>query len=297
MISTTIIILAFGAFSWLIRDSYIVLKNDATTLGFLYEKEAIDFDDRYAPLVEQLRIFTATDKDGNPLNIIRHGSHFDGGYAVATQAFDESDVLLGYGIADDITFEEQFSDIYHKRSFGFDCGITHIAIKNELCHFIPQCIAADTTIYQHQDSTGVVLSYSDQIESLGLEDKKVFLKMDIEGAEYEAFDDILKYHSDNITGIALEIHIFNQEHLEKAIQLLKNINEKFLLIHAHAIKAPFIKMKKTSNLYGCISTQIELSFVNKNLAKEYQVAQSQKHPNKLDYPNFENTGELYWEIK
>lgn len=297
VIILTMVVTTFAIFFYIKQDFHVIKKNNPTLIGLLYQQEALAFDDDYAPLVEQLKTFTAWDKDGQPLNLIRHGSRFDGGYTIATQAFNESDVLLGYGIAGDISFEEKFSDLYHKPSFGFDCGVTNIDIKNSLCQFIPQCIASDNTLYNYQKSTGFVSSYSEQIKMLHLENKKVFLKMDIEGAEYDAFEDILKYHSDNITGIALEIHMFDKKMLARAIELLEKINTKFLLVHAHAIRAPFIPMKRTSNIYGCISNQIELSFVNKNLVSKYEISTSQKHPNALDYPNFSWVGELYWEIK
>lgn len=261
-----------------------------------YTKSAISFDDDYAPLVELLKVYDGIDKNNKPLTITRHGSKFDGGYAVPEQAFQAADVLMGYGIADDISFEEKFSDIYKKPSFGFDCGVTNINIKNKLCQFVPQCIVSDKTIYSTQESSGNISSYSDHLKMLNLENKKVFLKMDIEGAEYEALKDIL-CNSKNITGIVVEIHIWDKNLLKDAIATLGAINKDFVLVHVHAIKYCGTQYKKTSNIYGVISNQIELSYINKNMLSSYKLAKSQKHPTNIDYPNFEDHSDIFWEIK
>ncbi len=262
-----------------------------------YTNTSISFDDDYAPLVELLKVYDGFDKSGTPLTIRRHGSKFDGGYAVPELAFLEADALMGYGIADDISFEEKFSDLYKKPSFGFDCGVTNINIKNKLCKFIPQCIGSDKTIYNSQISSGKISSYFNQLKALNLETKKIFLKMDIEGAEYDAIKDILLQEPKNITGIVVEIHMWNKDLVKEAIKTLEALNKDFVLVHVHVIKYCGTKYIKTSNITGIISNQIELSYINKNLLSKYKLSKSQKHPTNIDYPNFEDHGDVFWEIK
>ncbi len=77
-------------------------------------------------LVDQLLVYDVYDFDNKKVKLNRHGRAGDGGYVVPELAFEKADVLLGYGIADDISFEESFATIYNKPSFGFDCGVKDI---------------------------------------------------------------------------------------------------------------------------------------------------------------------------
>ncbi len=244
-------------------------------------------------IVSKLKIYTAYDKNG-PIKLIRHGNVNDGGYVVPEIALEQSDVLMGYGIADDIAFEERFSDIYNKPSYGFDCGTENIEIKNKLCSFIKECIGSDSFVNADQKSSGKISSFSDQIQKLGLKNKKIFIKMDIEGAEYEAFEDILKY-APNITGIAMELHFVNLDQMIKASNLLSRLNENFLLLHVHANNCETSRFfTKYSN--GGITKAIELTFINKALADKYHSAADQSHPTSLDIPNCPKKDEVKFEI-
>jgi len=77
----------------------------------------------------------------NPsLNFIRLGRNNDGGYVLPVEALEAADVLMGYGIADDISFEREFSRRFNKPSFGFDCGVQNIETGDNRCCFFSECI-------------------------------------------------------------------------------------------------------------------------------------------------------------
>ena len=80
--------------------------------------------------VESLKVYDAYDKK-DILKLVRRGKDYDGGYIVPEIALLKADVLIGYGVLDDISFEEQFSDIYNKKSYGFDCTVKDIKIKKQ----------------------------------------------------------------------------------------------------------------------------------------------------------------------
>lgn len=227
-------------------------------------------------LTSNLKKYNTYDEQG-PIKLIRLGRSYDGGYVVPEIALERSDAVLGYGVSDDISFEEDFSNKYNKNSYGFDCSIDKIDIENSLVRFIPECIASgDTSKSKNNFST-----FKQQIQKLGLENKKLFIKMDIEGAEYDAFPDIIDY-SENITGIAMEIH--TNEGLEKALSLISTINQNFYLVNLHENNCHG-KTFTAPNATGEISELIQLSFINRNLIKKASLSDDQSHPSSLDQPN------------
>ena len=217
------------------------------------------------------------------LKLIRLGSQHDGGYVVPEKAVSSADLLMSYGISTDIAFEEAFSSLYNKTSYGFDCGVEKIESNNKRFTFVSECIASDDFLIANQTSSKNISSFSQQLIKFKCINKKIFIKMDIEGAEYEAFQGILPYSS-NITGIAIEIHLVENKHMKQACQLLKKLNKKFILMHVHGNN--FAKTWFTSkNAIGQIPRALELTYINKNLSTEHCVSKDQYCPSSLDAAN------------
>lgn len=243
-------------------------------------------------LVTHLRIYTVSDESGE-LSLKRIGRDYDGGYVVAEKSLTAADVLMGYGIADDPSFEEAFSDIYHKPSYGFDGGVKNVASKNKLFTFFSECISSDQFLYGNQTSSGKVSTFKQQIERLGLKNKKIFIKMDIEGGEYEAFPDILPY-ADQITGIAFELHFRSLEALRKAVSLLTEIEKNFILVHVHGNNSG--RLFSAKGMKGEAPYVMELTYINKNLVTVAHLSKNQKHPQSLDMPNIPSRPDREFEI-
>lgn len=247
-------------------------------------------------IAELLKIYTTYDKNG-PVKLVRLGKDYDGGYVVPVTSLNESEVLLGYGIDNDISFEEQFSELYNKKSYAFDCGISSISIKNKLCKFISECIATDQFLYTNQQQliNKKISSFEQQLNNLKLHNKKLFIKIDIEGAEYMALPQILNYDVKNITGMVVEIHFIFDDHIKNTINLLRNINKNFLLIHVHGnnYSSNFFTTKKAK---GKIPRVLELTYINKLLINKYKLSNNQKHPSPIDMPNNSEEPDIQFEI-
>lgn len=260
---------------------------------YLFEQEPKSF---YDELVLHFIEYDAIDISGKPLTLERIGRENDGGYVVPVQALNQAEALLGYGIGDDISFEEAFCNFTQKPAYAFDGGISNIAISNPLCSFFSECIGNDNFLWGNY-SSGKSSTFSEQITRLGLVESPVFIKMDIEGAEYDCFMDIL-LKAQQITGFVIEIHFLTNPHFQnKAKLLLEAIEKDFVLIHLHANNFATISLFSSQYVKGLIPHVVELTYINKNLLGAYRVSRDQKHPKSIDMNNNPNEPDCEFKIK
>jgi hypothetical protein len=244
-------------------------------------------------LVHNLQVYSVGDANGD-MALFRYGRDQDGGYVVAEKSFQQADVLLSYGIAGDISFEEDFLAKHQKDVYGFDCGIDTISTTYNLFHFSSECLSTDSLLTQGQTSSQKVDTFSNQINKLGLQNQNMFIKMDIEGAEYKSWKDILPY-AQHIQGIAMEMHISNYNMLSKAIELTANLNQHFYLLNVHGNNCQG-NFGRLANSQDSLPYLLELSYINKNLVTIAELSQNQYHPSKFDKPNCPNKPEHTFDL-
>ncbi|HSW72120.1 MAG TPA: FkbM family methyltransferase, partial [Chlamydiales bacterium] len=235
-------------------------------------------------IVELLKVYDTYDAHGS-ITLRRIGRAYDGGYVIPELAMQEAEVVMGYGISDDISFEDDASSLYGKPSFGFDGSSKSVKPKAPNCHFIPSNIVSEKFVKSlgNRVRTTTFGSFNQHLSWIGASDKKLFLKMDIEGNEYPVMPDILK-HASKITGIVLEIHFAVVEQIEQALKLMQKLSQDFLLVHVHGnncAESAFV----TSNSKGELPRLFELTYINKNLVQSYEISRDQSHPKPFDMPN------------
>lgn len=265
-------------FSSLFQENYYLKRFIARGIH-----EIIRIETAKSNIVQECIPFDCFDASG-PLELKRIGRENDGGYVVPIKAFCNSDALIGYGIADDISFEETFCELTHKPAFGFDGGVTSIPISNPLCTFVSECLGTSDFLYEDQSFSGKSASFQEHLDRFNLNKKKIFLKIDIEGAEYDVFQDILK-NADNINGIVLEIHkLDKKDYIFKAAHLLQNISKHFTLVNVHGNNCSFPGFI-SKNVYPYISASLELTYINTQLLTGRTKKQTFIVPSPLDMPN------------
>jgi hypothetical protein len=151
-----------------------------------------------------------------PNKIIRCGPNEDGGYVIADGL--EYDLFISCGIANDIRFEDDFLDIYNINCYAFDGTITSIPSHRNNIEWISKNIG-----YTNTDKTTNLKEYIK-------ESNNIFLKMDIEGSEFNWLDSMTKVELEKFSQIVLEIHwpfdLYRMNMLEK-------LNETHYIIHIH----------------------------------------------------------------
>jgi len=157
---------------------------------------------------------------------IRLGNLGDGGYLIPKEIFPFVDVLYTYGVEKDISFEKDI--ITHKDVPVrlYDHTIARLPERNKNFFFKKQGIASR--------KYGSFDTFENHLEENGDKQKKIILKMDIEGNEWETIGPIINKFYSNINMIVLEIHGLDEVgSFPKYIKVLKEINSKFAIVHIH----------------------------------------------------------------
>lgn len=198
-----------------------------------------------------LKVFHPYKADG----LRRIGNINDGGYVVHFQSLQYVECLMNYGVGYDVAFEKEFNKITNKPVYTFDPTMKKAAIflekikrgeykntlkqlislllwllqernlKNHNIHFIEEGLSAD--------DTELFKSFGYHLSKYNLTDKKIFLKIDIEGAEFEVLGENSFYNNlNNVIQIAIEFH-YAGENLEKITEIINKLSNSHSLIHIH----------------------------------------------------------------
>ncbi len=124
-------------------------------------------------------------------------------------------------------------------------------------------------------------SFPNHLKRFGDEGKKIFLKIDIDGGEYEVLNDE-KFHKalDNVVQMAIEFHNADTRFAEIK-SIVETINKKFTIVHFHG-----------NNYRGVFEVEgkqvpvaFELTFLNNAYIKNKQADFSPMPIPEMDYPN------------
>jgi hypothetical protein len=190
-------------------------------------------------------------------DLIRVGSRFDGGYVVCKKDLDQSNCLLSFGIGDDFNFESEYSRLHPKSTIhSYDFSVNLLTFIVKMLGSFPRLFLGRITIVEFFSRVSLPLKYlcffqrksihfKERLTNpvvtkidvsvskvfLRVNSQKIYLKIDIEGSEYEILEEVLKY-SDRIIGFAIEFHEINflQEKFRLAIA---QISKSFVIVHVH----------------------------------------------------------------
>jgi len=223
-------------------------------------------------------------------DLLRIGSKYDGGYLVERQSLEKTEFLLSFGISTNWDFEEDFIRFKNIGFIAFDGSIDEnfwinqkkIAIKKSLKLSFKKLIDyyfIKKKFKSFFNSNNLKIKYIsntlnnsmtiDQVFQLTKSNHN-FLKIDIEGSEYEILNDIIRYQK-RITGLAIEFHNCRLN-LDKIIKFIKSISLE--LVHIHANNYDKDHQKNIPNT-------LEITFARKPVG----IAEFKNLPHNLDNPN------------
>jgi len=236
--------------------------------------------------------------------LIRVGSIDDGGYVVHFNAVKKTTKLISFGISDNWDFERNFIKVSSAKIYAYDYSIDNIFWKNkfkvDLIKFFQLKIFKLKKLYkmiQYLDflyffkfkkdnhfflkkigNDKDSIQFGDVIKYVYQHNDKLFLKVDIEGFEYEIINEII-YHKEKLVGIVIEFHK-TTENLMKIINFIEKLKPNLQLIHIHANN---YSVKKKNQF----PEAIELSFTKTDFfAFDQSNFNKKRYPIKnLDFPN------------
>ena len=219
-----------------------------------------------------------------PYKLVRVGPNQDGGYVIA-DGFDY-DLFISCGIGDigdDIRFEESFLDIHKIKCITFDGTISSFPSHRNSMEWIPKNIGFSNT-----EKTTNLKEYIQN-------NNKIFLKMDIEGSEFNWLDSMSETELEKFSQIVLEVHwpfdIYRSN-------MLKKLNKTHYIIHIHGNNHGDI-VTINNNIMPMIKLPevFEVTYINKKLCDNSLIEMKEiKFPTILDYPNNPNTKDIYFSI-
>ena len=228
-------------------------------------------------------------------DLVRIGRDFDGGYLVSISDIEQSELLIGLGINDDWSFEEDFlnqkkvpiyaydasvgAKIFFKKLaqsffsiYNFKIFANHLKVYLKYKKFFSQ-----PDVHHIQKFVGINTeneshcTFADVLSKTN--NKNIFLKIDIEGSEYRFLNDIIA-NEEKITGLVIEFHDCDI-HLNQIERFIKQF--RLNLVHIHVNNYAPIRFDDNLPLV------LELTFSkNANCSIDF------KSPHKLDMPNNEN---------
>jgi hypothetical protein len=216
-----------------------------------------------------------------PFPLIRIGPKQDGGYVIA-DGFNY-DLFISCGIANDISFEENFLDIHKIKCIAFDGTITSFPLNINCMEWIPKNIGFSNT-----EKTTNLKEYIQN-------NNKIFLKMDIEGSEFNWLDSMSETELEKFSQIVLEVHwpfdIFRSN-------MLKKLNNTHYIIHIHGNNHSHIITINNNILPEIKLPEVfEITYINKKLCNNSLIKMKEiKFPTILDYPNNPNLSDICFSI-
>lgn len=206
-------------------------------------------------------------------NKIRLGINSDGGYVIG-ETDGMYDCYISAGVSNEESFSRDFINKYNMNemnSFAFDGTINRYPYEytNKITFY-------KRNIPPYKDSKNATLEYFMNKYN------DIFLKMDIEGAEYPWLNILTLDQLNKFKQIVIEFHGINDDTFNTSLNNKINCFEKLGIthypIHAHG--------NNCGELTNKIPNTIEITYLRKNLFEVIPPLNTRSFPiENLDYPN------------
>ena len=204
----------------------------------------------------------------------RFGDAHDGGYLLCANLMHDVTSAYSYGIDGRDKWGCDISKMYNVNVHQYDCfNTTRPACTNGKFIFHEECVGDK---YSKQDNK-IFDSIKNQIIKNSDQNKKLVMKIDVEGAEWDSFlatpDEVLN----NIEQLIVEFHWVDQK---KYIHVIQKLKKTFYPVNVH-----FNNHVCYNKITPFTTFAYEVLFVNKRIGIIDNIQPDHPAPNPLDAPN------------
>lgn len=212
----------------------------------------------------------------------RLGKDGDGGYVIPMDVLKEVEAVVVFGINDEDSFEKDLANYVDPKKIPFflcDPFVPYTQVGKNDFRFHSLGLAGET-----KDN---MITWPDFLRRFSLEGKKILLKVDIEGAEWESFANLASSDFKNVVCLIVEFHrLIRLQDIPLQTKTYDILNSVFFLNHCHVNNNGLI-FNFDSRLYPDV---LECTFVNKNLIEKLKLRLKRRteiYPSLLDQANID----------
>jgi hypothetical protein len=236
------------------------------------------------PVLEALSLLTPYDID---IPKRRIGPETDGGYVFADN-ISATQSVLSYGISTEYRFDTSMAEAGHEVHM-FDHTIAGLASSHPKMHWVQEGVAGFSSPEQR------LYSIADHLERYEIRGNRLILKMDVEGAEFDAIgetsDDVLARFEQIGIEIHYLAHLGDESFRQRFVRMLHKLNHQFTLFHVHANNCDGTNAIHMVNGLP-VSNVLELTYIRSALV--LRTKSKTLYPTPYDYPNMNIKDKLLW---
>lgn len=231
-----------------------------------------------------------------PFPLVRVGPKGDGGYVIVDGL--EYDLFLTCGISKGILFEEGLLDMCQMPCHVFDGTIRTFPQHKNAMKWIKKNIGYSNTLKTTNLSEYVKLG------------SKIFLKMVMEGSEFNWLDFVSKENLERIGQIVLEVHWPFDKY---RMSMLQKLNETHYIVHIHGNNFcdrdipkgmpsgrsydGLVRIKRGDLREIVLPEVMEITYLNKSFLHSSLVRKKEiQFPTSLDFPNNADVADIEFSI-
>ncbi|MFC1694667.1 FkbM family methyltransferase [Pseudomonadota bacterium] len=262
----------------------LLLKANSLSEYSLMDLSHVKDTPMYKLCAETVSLLSPMDVEGG--TYIRMGKNFDGGY-IMLDCFHRQNVDAAYsfGISNDVSWDEAVAD-RGIEVFMFDHTIAQLPKLHPNFHYFK------TGLTGHQKEPNLKTLSKLLTENGHEKCRNLILKMDIEGAEWDVFDETPSVVIQQFSQIVVELHglVPEREANDSSLilKVLKKINETHQSVHVHANTGG--SSLWTGDLV--LPNLIEVTFIRRRDFEGKLVKNKRRFPTEIDQPTLAGSPDL-----
>lgn len=269
---------------WQLQQQLLALSN-----GLKYsftEPDAVRATTTYKRCSQIISMLSPMDVVGAKYS--RVGKDFDGGYVMLDDFTPESiEAAYSFGIADDVSWDEEIAD-RGIEVFMYDHTIDKLPVEHPRFHYFKLGI----TGYKKDPNLNTL---SENLAHNGhTERKNLIMKMDVEGCEWDVFQQAETGIINQFSQIIIEFHdliaaVYDSGKLVTVLSVLEKINKTHQSVHAHA-NGSTVPLS-IGDL--ALSDVMEITYLRRDADKYQFVPNTRQFPTDLDQPTYAGGYDVY----